>query len=72
MVAHDLSVVRYISDRVAVMYLGQLVEIGAVDEVYDHPMHPYTIGLLEAVPVADPDYEKDRKITMMKGEIFFV
>ncbi len=69
-VAHDLSVVRYISDRVAVMYLGQLVEIGAVDEVYDHPMHPYTIGLLEAVPVADPDYEKDRKITMMKGEIF--
>ncbi len=69
-VAHDLSVVRYISDRVAVMYLGQLVEIGAVNEVYDHPMHPYTIGLLEAVPVADPDYEKNRKISMMKGEIF--
>lgn len=69
-VAHDLSVVRYISDRVAVMYLGQLVEIGSVDEVYDHSVHPYTIGLLDAVPVADPDYEKNRIITTIKGEVF--
>lgn len=68
-VAHDLSVVRYISDRVAVMYLGQLVEVGDVKEVYDHPVHPYTIGLLDAVPVADPDYEKGRVVAGMKGEL---
>jgi oligopeptide transport system ATP-binding protein len=69
-VAHDLSVVRYISDRVAVMYLGQLVEVGSVDEVYERPVHPYTIGLLDAVPVADPEYEQNREITTMRGEIF--
>lgn len=68
-VAHDLSLVRYISDRVAVMYLGQVAEIGSVREVYDHPMHPYTIGLLDAVPVADPDYEAAHESVMMKGDI---
>lgn len=68
-VAHDLSVVRYISDRVAVMYLGKIVEIGDVDEVYDHPLHPYTVGLLDAVPVADPAYEKGRIVTSMQGEL---
>lgn len=68
-VAHDLSVVRYISDRVAVMYLGQIVEIGQVAEVYDHPVHPYTIGLLDAVPVADPAYERGRSVSTMQGEI---
>ena len=59
-IAHDLSMVRYISDQTAVMYLGQLVEIGDIHEIYDHPAHPYTQGLLQAVPVADPDYEKAR------------
>ena len=68
-VAHDLSVVRYISDRVAVMYLGQIVETGSVQEVYEHPMHVYSRGLLDAVPVADPDYEMNRTITPIQGEI---
>ena len=68
-IAHDLSVVRYISQRVAVMYLGKIVEIGKASEVYSHPAHPYTKGLLEAVPVADPDYEKSKLYTAMSGEI---
>ena len=68
-IAHDLSVVRYISQRVAVMYLGKIVEIGKASEVYSHPAHPYTKGLLEAVPVADPDYEKAKLYTGMNGEI---
>ena len=68
-IAHDLSVVRYISQRVAVMYLGKIVEIGNASEVYSHPAHPYTKGLLEAVPVADPDYEKAKLYTAMSGEI---
>ncbi len=68
-VAHDLSVVRYISDRVAVMYLGQIVEIGSVEEVYEHPMHIYSRGLLDAVPVADPDYEMNRIVLPIQGEI---
>lgn len=68
-VAHDLSVVRYISDRVAVMYLGQIVEIGSVQEVYEHPLHMYTKGLLSAVPVADPDYEQSREHDTIIGEI---
>jgi peptide/nickel transport system ATP-binding protein len=54
MVSHDLSVVRYIADRVGVMYLGKLVETGPTASIYDAPAHPYTAGLLEAVPVADP------------------
>ncbi len=68
-VAHDLSLVRYISDRVAVMYLGQLVEAGSVGEVYGRPMHPYTIGLLDAVPIADPDYEADHVSAPIQGDI---
>ena len=69
-IAHDLSMVRYISDRTAVMYLGSLVEIGNVSDIYSHPAHPYTQGLLQAVPVADPDYEKARSgETVMAGEI---
>ncbi len=68
-VAHDLSLVRYISDRVAVMYLGQITEIGSVQEVYDHPLHPYTIGLLNAVPVADPDYEASHNVSLMEGDV---
>ena len=69
-IAHDLSMVRYISDQTAVMYLGQLVEIGDIHEIYDHPAHPYTQGLLQAVPVAPPDYEKARAgKRVMLGEV---
>ena len=59
-VAHDLSVVRHLSDRVAVMYKGDFVEFGDADEVFDHPQHPYTKALLSAIPIPDPDVERDR------------
>ena len=68
-IAHDLSVVKCISQRVAVMYLGRIMEIGSVDEVYSHPAHPYTKGLLNAVPVADPEYEKSKEYVSMPGEV---
>jgi len=60
-IAHDLSMVRYISDRVAVMHVGHIVEMGTVDDVYNNPMHPYTRSLLSAIPHPDPDSEKTRK-----------
>ncbi|WP_045628171.1 ABC transporter ATP-binding protein, partial [Lacticaseibacillus paracasei] len=54
-IAHDLSMVKYISDRIAVMHYGRLVELASADEVYFHPLHPYTKSLLSAIPVPDPD-----------------
>ncbi|MFJ4045426.1 dipeptide ABC transporter ATP-binding protein [Microbacterium sp. NPDC089987] len=67
-VAHDLSVVRHIADRVAVMYLGEFVEHGDVDEVFDNPRHPYTQALLSAIPVPDPDVERTRQRVVFDAE----
>lgn len=60
-IAHDLSVVKYFSDRIGVMYYGKMVELATSDELFAHPMHPYTRSLLSAIPLPDPDYEKKRK-----------
>ena len=60
-IAHDLSVVKYFSDRIGVMYYGDLVELSTSDEIFAHPLHPYTKSLLSAIPLPDPRYEKKRK-----------
>lgn len=67
-IAHDLSMVRHISDRIGVMYLGQLVEVAESNELYDHPAHPYTQALLSSIPIADPKLRNQKRI-MMEGDI---
>ncbi len=68
-ISHDLAVVRHICDRVAVMYLGKLMEFADRDTIYDAPRHPYTQALLDAVPVPDPAIEAARRPSRLKGEI---
>ncbi|MGH2981745.1 MAG: oligopeptide/dipeptide ABC transporter ATP-binding protein, partial [Solirubrobacterales bacterium] len=68
-VAHDLGVVRHVADRIAVMYLGKIVEIGPADEVYSNPIHPYTLSLLSAVPIPDPRENAAREPLVLEGDV---
>lgn len=67
-IAHDLAVIKHFSNRIAVMYLGQIVEMGEAEELYKHPLHPYTKALLSAAPIPDPDIEMNRKKILLSGE----